>query len=330
MLHPNNKLQTRLQLIKRLLNTPNYEIIYKTIFTSDNSSQNLSSNSKLMIYLKILIEQQQKNSDKMSNNDKEILNHLNEMFNLSFLSATKLNSSKNYLNKLNSSIDLTNFDKEFDDELLKIYTKSKLIFKQFIKTFDIFSRIIDGKSFIDYITELNTNLFNNCMCDVLKNYFQYIKSRQDQTVELKHKWLEILDNMTHEHCLWFDPFNAQHFTVLDQTEGPNRERRRLKKSHLYIKHKFFKNEVHYKIDCEKRASKYEYLLCNEDDYATSSSKSNMSSIEPPDGSYVIEDASSHYFRNTIFLQYVIFIYLFVDYSGNTLNFKRKQYNFLQL
>jgi hypothetical protein len=313
MLHPNNKLQTRLQLIKRLFNTPNYELIYKTIFTSDNSSYNLASNSKLMIYLNILIEQQQKNSDKMSNNDKEILNHLNEMFNLSFLSATKLNSSKNYLNKLNNSVDLTNFDKEFDDEMLKIYTKSKIIFKQFIKIFDIFSRIIDGKSFIDYITELNTNLFNNCMCDVLKSYFQYIKSRHDQTVELKHKWLEILENMTHEHCLWFDPLNAQHFTVLDQTEGPNRERRRLKKSHLYIKHKFFKNEVHNKVDCEKRASKYEYLLCNEDDYATSSNKSNMSSIEPTDGSYVIEDSSSHYFRNTIFLQYVKFIHFFLEY-----------------
>lgn len=303
MLHPNNKLQTRFQLIKRLVNTPNCEIVYKNIFTSD-SSQNLAANSKLMIYLNVLIEQQQKNSNKMNIVDKDILNHLNEMFNLSFLSAAKLNLTKNYVNKINSSKDLTHFDKEFDDEMLKIYSKSKLIYKQFVKIFDVFTRSIDNKSFIDYVTELNTSLFNNCMCEVLKTYFQYIKSRHDQTYEIKHKWIEILDNMTHEHCLWYDSLSGPQFLVLDQTEGPNRERRRLKKSQLYIKPKFFKSHVHHKVECEKRVSRYEYLLCNEDDHATSN-KSNMNSIES-DG-YVVEDSASHYFRNTIFLQLVQFI-----------------------
>ena len=98
-----------------------------------------------MIYLNILIEQKQNDAEKMSKNDKEILTHLNEMFNLSFLSATKLNLAKNYANKLNSLVDLTQFDKEFDDELLKIYSKSKTIFKQFIKLFDIFTRNSDNR-----------------------------------------------------------------------------------------------------------------------------------------------------------------------------------------
>ena len=302
MLHPNHKLQTRLQLIRRLFNTSNYETIYKQIFSPDNS-QNLATNSKLMIYLNILIEQQQKAAEKMNSKDKEILNHLNEMFNASFLSATKLSLAKNYANKLNSTVDLNNFDKEFDDELLRIYSKSKIIYKQFVKVFDLFSRNTDSRSFIDYITELNTSLFNNCMCDVLKNYFQYVKAKHDHTYELKHKWLEILDNMTHEHCLWYSPLNAPQFYVLDQTEGPNRERRRLKKSHLFINKKFFKNDIHYKVECEKRPSSYEYLLCNEDDYAMSNNNKNSKndSIDPTE-SYVIEDSASHYFRKTIFLQ----------------------------
>ena len=62
--------------------------------------------------------------------------------------------------------------------------------------------------------------------------------------DVKQKWLHLIENMTHEKCIWFDENSAPvNFYILDQTEGPNRERRRLKKSHLYIPERFFKPEV---------------------------------------------------------------------------------------
>ncbi len=100
MMHPNHKLHTRLQLIKRLLNTPNCELIVKCALSlSDyhhSSQSNVYTNTKLAFYLNSLMNSNL--SDQ--NNDKEILNHLNHVL---------VNSGLNYKNELNSY--LSNYQK---------------------------------------------------------------------------------------------------------------------------------------------------------------------------------------------------------------------------
>jgi hypothetical protein len=103
-MHPNHKLHTRLQLIKRLLNTSNCELIFKCILsdesgninssstsTGNNSTQNLSNiafNSKFSFYLNALMSNNNSNNifktesdqvQQISNNDREILIHLDEI-----------------------------------------------------------------------------------------------------------------------------------------------------------------------------------------------------------------------------------------------------------
>ena len=95
-----------------------------------------------------------------------------------------------------------------------------------------------------------------------------------RTYDIKHKWLTIIDNMTHEHCLWYDPESSPQFYTLDQTEGPNRERRRLRKTHLNIDRRFFKECVKHKLDNEQKQNKFDYLLKNEEDHSKSSILNN--------------------------------------------------------
>lgn len=303
MLHPNHKLQTRLQLIKRLLNTPNSETIYKHLFTNDNNNpQSNQLNTKLMFYLNLLIEQKQDTNEIMSNNDKEILNHLNEMFNLTFLTTNNSFKINKHLQQQQqqqqNSANYTQFDKEINNEIINIYSKSKDIFNQYIKQCDLAMRSNTDstkQTLNDYINELNLDLFNTCITDVLKNYFQSIKIRHDKSYDLKQKWMQIINNMTHEHCLWYSCINSPKFYTLDQTEGPNRERRRLKKSHLYIEEKFFKKEVYAHVNCEKISGKFEYLLCHEDDF-------NINDDSLKAKSYGIDDPVAYYLRNSIILQ----------------------------
>ena len=92
MLHPNHKLQTRLQLIKRLLNTPNCETILKCILTLSDVNTNqqatfLTFNLKLSYYLNALTL--------VNDNDKEILKHLN---------ATLVSVGFNYKTELSQSV----------------------------------------------------------------------------------------------------------------------------------------------------------------------------------------------------------------------------------
>lgn len=93
MMHPNHKLVTRLQLVKRLMNTPNCETILKCIVSLPDSASSIISASsaasssnltqtnvpfttKLAVHLNSLINSA---TTITSNNDKEILSHLAHM-----------------------------------------------------------------------------------------------------------------------------------------------------------------------------------------------------------------------------------------------------------
>lgn len=100
LMHPNHKFHTRLQLIKRLLNTSNCELILKCILaeqpdTASNQESQISGsgavsfNAKLAFYLNALmnngngaggvLHNKSVRPSQISNNDKEILIHLDEI-----------------------------------------------------------------------------------------------------------------------------------------------------------------------------------------------------------------------------------------------------------
>ena len=81
--------------------------------------------------------------------------------------------------------------------------------------------------------------------------------------------------MTHEKCTWYESNNTDKnesiFFILDQTEGPNRERRRIKKvNQLNIPSRFFKPDLRQKIDDYKQINQLKYLINNFDNSDTNS------------------------------------------------------------
>jgi lysosomal-trafficking regulator len=383
MMHPHHKLQTRMQLIKSLLNTPNCEKILKNILLLSEHPQpyTVSSINKLLVYLGWLInlsknqqeilannsrntshnqqEQQLSTSTSSTNhsggggsssnssstssnnglsymsnvaqsitsNDTEILNHLSSILqNLGVdrLSHTTTNSLlANYLNfdttesisssitnesyiliqqqadKLNNgnytttsnynykrgNVDLLNqFDKEFDEEILKIYTRAHLIHLRFLEQFERLTNDLN-----DFAVGLTNNVVS-IHSNVRKVYLLRIKNKRIHLFDVKQRWNALIENIMHEQCIWHDPnssprfekktistikllkiinFNFilfQRFFILDQTEGPNRERRRMKRSNLYIPERFFKKERRHDLLNEKRQGPLKYLLKSSEDY----------------------------------------------------------------
>ena len=109
-----------------------------------------------------------------------------------------------------------------------------------------------------------------------KTYLQRLKNKRIQTFDTKQKWLHLIEKMTHEKCVWFDEDQSAMFFILDQTEGPNRERRRIKKvSHLNIPSRFFKPDLREHIEESRQNSSLKFLL-NNYDYPMNSGSSGFS------------------------------------------------------
>ena len=100
--------------------------------------------------------------------------------------------------------------------------------------------------------------------------------------------------MTHDKCIWHKPSLTPSFFILDQTEGLNRERRRLKKSHLYMEDRFFKKEIHENLKSDKQPEPLRYLLNNYDIHDDSGNQSNGLSID---------DYMLYYLKNSEILKY---------------------------
>jgi hypothetical protein len=262
---------------------------------TDNLQQ--SYNLKLSFYFNSLFSSNNNNNNNNNNlttqlnkNDKEILSHLNQLlstvgFNYKAeLTAAVANSNTIDVDSLHSSaasminsnenlkkvyLELTTqFDKEFDREILKIYSRTITMFKRFLQQFDKLTEDLNTYSL---------NLTNQAVAmhsNVRKIYLQRLKNKRIQVYDVKQKWLHLIENMLHSRFMWCDQSSLPKFYILDQTEGPNRERRRLKKSHLYIPERFFKPDIRLKLLSEKQPSPLRYLLNNYEDYLQMASVSN--------------------------------------------------------
>ena len=168
----------------------------------------------------------------------------------------KIKVAENSQTTTQTTNDLLNqCDKEFDDETLKIYYRTNQTFKRFLQDFERLTEELN-----EYAVNL-TNQVCSMHSNVRKTYLQRLKNKRIQMYDIKQKWLQLIENMTHECCIWHDADSAATtFFILDQTEGLNRERRRLKKSHLYIPDKFFKADMKPKLLNEKRTPPLRFLL----------------------------------------------------------------------
>ncbi|XP_030854756.1 lysosomal-trafficking regulator isoform X5 [Strongylocentrotus purpuratus] len=70
-------------------------------------------------------------------------------------------------------------------------------------------------------------------------FLEHIKQAMSSALDVRTAWQHLIEQLTHERAVWFDPETYPSRWQLDPTEGPGRVRRRLQRCHLLIPKKFF-------------------------------------------------------------------------------------------
>ncbi|KAM3931239.1 lysosomal-trafficking regulator [Leptodactylus fuscus] len=71
-----------------------------------------------------------------------------------------------------------------------------------------------------------------------KTVIQHIRNMYKVDLSASRHWEELVQQMTHDRAVWYNPVSYPTSYQLDPTEGPNRERRRLQKCYLTIPNKY--------------------------------------------------------------------------------------------
>ncbi|XP_073194262.1 lysosomal-trafficking regulator isoform X3 [Lepidochelys kempii] len=71
-----------------------------------------------------------------------------------------------------------------------------------------------------------------------KKVIQHIRGMYKTDLSASRHWQELVQQLTHDRALWYDPVYYPTSWQLDPTEGPNRERRRLQRCYLTIPNKY--------------------------------------------------------------------------------------------
>ncbi|KAE8601970.1 hypothetical protein XENTR_v10013848 [Xenopus tropicalis] len=71
-----------------------------------------------------------------------------------------------------------------------------------------------------------------------KKVIQHIRSMYKVDLSASRHWQELVQQLTHDRAVWYDPESYPTSWQLDPTEGPNRERRRLQRCYLTIPNKY--------------------------------------------------------------------------------------------
>uniref|UniRef100_A0A3Q4HV96 Lysosomal trafficking regulator n=1 Tax=Neolamprologus brichardi TaxID=32507 RepID=A0A3Q4HV96_NEOBR len=71
-----------------------------------------------------------------------------------------------------------------------------------------------------------------------KKVIQHIRGLYKTDLSASRHWQELVQQLTHDRAVWYDPTSYPTSWQLDPTEGPNRERRRLQRCYLTIPNKY--------------------------------------------------------------------------------------------
>ncbi|XP_064408757.1 lysosomal-trafficking regulator [Latimeria chalumnae] len=71
-----------------------------------------------------------------------------------------------------------------------------------------------------------------------KKVIQHIRGLYKFDLSASRYWQELVQHLTHDRAIWYDPASYPTSWQLDATEGPNRERRRLQRCYLTIPNKY--------------------------------------------------------------------------------------------
>ncbi|XP_078592182.1 lysosomal-trafficking regulator-like isoform X1 [Branchiostoma floridae x Branchiostoma japonicum] len=76
-----------------------------------------------------------------------------------------------------------------------------------------------------------------------KKLLEHMKESMTQDLSVRRAWHALIQQLTHERAVWFNPESQPSSWQLDPTEGPCRVRQRLQRCHLNLSNKYFLPEA---------------------------------------------------------------------------------------
>ncbi|XP_063116159.1 lysosomal-trafficking regulator isoform X3 [Cavia porcellus] len=223
ILSPAHTVQERKQIFE-ILHEPNHQEILR-----DCLNQSLQHGAKLVLYLSELIH-----------------NHENELTGEELgtadllMGALKLCGHKCIPPSASSKPDLVNMIKE---EQKKYETEESVNKASWQKTVNnnqqsLFQRLDSKSKDISKIAADITQAVSLSQGIERKKVIQHIRGMYKVDLSASRHWQELIQQLTHDRAVWYDPIYYPTSWQLDPTEGPNRERRRLQRCYLTIPNKY--------------------------------------------------------------------------------------------
>ncbi|XP_077024529.1 lysosomal-trafficking regulator isoform X2 [Tamandua tetradactyla] len=223
ILSPAHSSQDRKQIFE-IVREPNHQEILQ-----DCLSPSLQHGAKLVLYLSELMHNHQ---DELT---KEELNTAESLMN-----ALKLCGHKCIPPSASTKSDLIKMIKE---EQKKYETEEGVNKATWQKTVNnnqqsLFQRLDSKSKDISKIAADITQAVSLSQGIERKKVIQHIRGMYKVDLSASRHWQELIQQLTHDRAVWYDPIYYPTSWQLDPTEGPNRERRRLQRCYLTIPNKY--------------------------------------------------------------------------------------------
>ncbi|XP_004620422.2 lysosomal-trafficking regulator isoform X1 [Sorex araneus] len=223
ILSPAHPSQERKQIFEIVLE-PNHQEILR-----DCLSPSLPHGAKLVLYLSELVHNHQDELTEKELDTAELL-----------MSALKLCGQKCIPPRASTKSDLIKMIKE---EQKKYETEEGVNKATWQKTVNnnqqsLFQRIDSKSKDISKIAADITQAVSLSQGIERKKVIQHIRGMYKIDLSASRHWQELIQQLTHDRAVWYDPIYYPTSWQLDPTEGPNRERRRLQRCYLTIPNKY--------------------------------------------------------------------------------------------
>nr|XP_012593737.1 lysosomal-trafficking regulator isoform X3 [Microcebus murinus] len=223
ILSPAHTAQERKQIFE-IVHEPNHQEILR-----DCLSPSLQHGAKLVLYLSELIHNHQDELTEEELDTAELL-----------MNALKLCGHKCIPPSASTKPDLIKMIKE---EQKKYETEEGVSKAAWQKTVNnnqqsLFQRLDSKSKDISKIAADITQAVSLSQGIERKKVIQHIRGMYKVDLSASRHWQELIQQLTHDRAVWYDPIYYPTSWQLDPTEGPNRERRRLQRCYLTIPNKY--------------------------------------------------------------------------------------------
>ncbi|XP_036775204.2 lysosomal-trafficking regulator isoform X2 [Manis pentadactyla] len=223
ILSPTHPLQERKQIFE-IVCEPNHQEILR-----DCLNPSLQHGAKLVLYLSELIHNHQDELTEEELNTAELL-----------MNALKLCGYKCIPLSASTKSDLIKMIKEEQKKFEAEEGMNKATWQKTVNNNQqsLFHRLDSKAKDISKIAADITQAVSLSQGVERKKVIQHIRGMYKLDLSASRYWQELIQQLTHDRAVWYDPIYYPTSWQLDPTEGPNRERRRLQRCYLTIPNKY--------------------------------------------------------------------------------------------